>query len=80
MLTFIIHFLGFSARKFCSKEDQKELKSRVSICAVSMRWKRVPCFERVTVKYNSPTSGFASCEKAGAGRNGVPNENVTKTY
>lgn len=80
MLTLIIHFLGFSARTFCSKEDQKELKSRVSICAVSMYWKRVLCFEGVTVKYDSPTSGFASCEKAGAGRNEVSNENVTKTY
>lgn len=29
---------------------------------------------------NSPNSAFASCEKAGAGRNGVPKENVTMTY
>lgn len=45
MLTYLIHFLSFSARKFWSNEDQKELKSRVNICAVSMYWKRVLCFE-----------------------------------
>lgn len=45
MLTYLIHFVGFSARKFCSNEDQKELKSRVSIRVVSMYWKRVLCFE-----------------------------------
>lgn len=44
-LTYLIHFVGFSARKFCSNEDQKELKSRVSIRVVSMYWKRVLCFE-----------------------------------
>lgn len=45
MLTYLIHFVDFSARKFCSNEDQKELKSRVNMCAVSMYWKRELCFE-----------------------------------